>query len=221
MSRPPASHRPPPPAAADVGRGTDGGDAAGTPLPPRRNPFRSARIDALRFRLDEGWEALWARFEALGRRASLVGPEGSGKTALLLEIEARLARQGFRVRRLQLKREQRRPDARAWRAALRARGPRTVVSVDGAEQLSRWRWHRLARATRRAGGLIVTSHHPGLLPTLHHHHTSPALLADLVAELAGQDTATALRAELERLFAEHHGNLRDCLRALYDRAARG
>jgi hypothetical protein len=63
--------------------------------------------------------------------------------------------------------------------------------------------------------VIATSHRPGRLPLLRRHRTSPALLAELVAELdpAGHDA--------EALWRDHGGNLRECLRALYDRRAAG
>jgi len=118
-----------------------------------------------------------------------------------------------------MKREQRRPEPAAWRAALENLGPSVVLSVDGAELLSRWRWLRLRWAARHADGAIITSHRPGLLPTLREHRTSPELLENLVAKLLGKEEARALRPDLERLFAEHGGNLRECLRELYDLVA--
>lgn len=182
--------------------------------PARENPFRAERVEALRYRLTEnGWAALLARFEALGRRASLVGPKGSGKTTLLAEIETRLEGRGWRIRRLRLTREQRRPGTEEWRTLWGGIGGRDLVTVDGAEQLSWWWWRRLRRAARRGGGLLVTSHRPGLLPSLHHHRTSPELLAELVTELVGE---AAREMDFVELFDRHGGNVRDCLRQLYD-----
>ena len=62
----------------------------------------------------------------------------------------------------------------------------------------------------------MTTHRPGRLPCLHAHRTHPGLLVDLVAELVGREEAEALATDLETLFEFHDGNLRDCLRALYD-----
>lgn len=184
--------------------------------PARANPFRSARIEALRFRLDDrGWRLLLDRFEGLGRRGALVGPKGSGKTTLLEELEARLESEGWRIRRWRLRKERPSPSERQWRL-LATSGPRDLVSVDGAEQLSWWRWHRLAAGSRRAGGLLITSHRKGLLPCLSEHRTSPELLKDLVADLVGPATAGRWDAELRRLFESHRGNVRECLRSLYD-----
>ena len=68
---------------------------------------------------------------------------------------------------------------------------------------------------RAAAGLIVTSHQPGLLPTLHEHSTTPELLAEIVTELGGE----ADPEEIAELFARHGGDLRLALRELYDRSA--
>ncbi len=188
-------------------------------LPARANPFRVRHLHALRYRLDEGWQPLLDRLARLGRRAALVGPQGSGKTTLLEELEARLEAAGWRVLRLRLRRDRRRLDRGDWRRLERL-GPGDLTSVDGLEQLPWWSWRRLERLSRRGGGIVATSHRSGRLPVLRRHRTDPRLLEDLVAELVGRRRAADLRPELDRLFAAHSGNLRDCLRSLYDRWAR-
>ncbi len=187
------------------------------PCLARANPFRVRRVLALRCRLDEGWEPLLDRLERLDRRALLVGPQGSGKTTLLEELEERLEAQGWCVLRLRLARD-RRLSNNDWRRLERL-GPGDLVSLDGLEQLPWWSWRRLARLSRRAGGVVATSHWPGRLPVLRRHRTDPRLLEELVAELVGRRRAASLRPELDRLFAAHRGNLRDCLRSLYDQSA--
>ncbi|HEV8631158.1 MAG TPA: hypothetical protein VGV61_12640 [Thermoanaerobaculia bacterium] len=182
------------------------------------NPFRVQRLVRLSYRLEEPtWEALLARFASLGRRAALVGPEGHGKSTLLGELGARLARQGFELRAITLRRGERRLARPARERLLAGLGPRHVLLVDGAQELAAWQWGRLRRASRAAGGLLVTSHRPGLLPTLHECCTSPALLAELIAELAVA-TAAPLPPAAE-LFARHDGNLRAALLDAYDRYA--
>lgn len=191
-------------------------------VPARLNPFRAERVEKLRYRLGEvEWTALVARLEELSHRAALVGPKGSGKTTLLEEIETRLEGLGWTLRRLRLSREHRRPGAAEWRALWDGAGRRDLVTVDGAEQLPWWWWRRLRWSARRAGGLLVTSHRRGLLPSLREHRTSPELLADLVTELVGEKARRELDADLKELFELHRGNVRDCLRHLYDQCAMG
>ena len=183
----------------------------------RENPFAVHRIHALRFRLTEdGWRELLARLHALDRRAAIVGPEGAGKTLLLEELGARLGSLGLAPRLLTLHRGERQPAPAARAALLAGLGGGDVVLVDGADELGSLAWSSLRRATRAAGGLVVTSHRPGLLPTVWTCGTSVELLADLVRELVGRAEAEALRPRLAALFDRHRGDLRAALRALYD-----
>lgn len=182
-------------------------------IPAHRNPFRTERLEALRYRLDDaGWEALLARGDTLGWRCALVGPEGSGKTTLLGELERRLAVR-FPVQARLTARRGAPPERAAQAAALATLPPDGLLTIDGAEQYGRLGWWRLTRRWR--GALLVTSHRPGLLPTLHAHATDAGLLAELVRELGGTEIAA------EELWRRHRGNLRTCLLECYDRCARG
>ena len=197
--------------------------------PPRLNPFRTSRVHSLRFRFDDRLHAgspddeltaLWRRFETLGRRSALVGPEGSGKSTLLQRLEAlfeeKHARPGA-VLRLCLHAERRDLDAAEWQAVKAADGSK-LITVDGAEQMPRFSWWRLRWTSRRSAGLLITAHRPGLLPTLRVHRTSAALLHRLVDEATNGRTLP-FAVDLDALFVSHSGNLRDCLAELYDRWA--
>jgi hypothetical protein len=188
------------------------------------NPFRVQRLAGLAYRLEgTTWEALLARWDALGRRAALVGPEGRGKSTLLAELGERLVeRNGVRLRAVTLRRGERRL-ANAERARLvDGLEARDLLLVDGAQELAAGEWWRLREASRAAGGLLVTSHRAGLLPTLHECRTTPELLGDLLGELLQEqprDEAIAKVAAAGTLFARHRGNLRDALLAAYDACA--
>lgn len=187
----------------------------------RDNPFRVSQVHNLRYRLDESaWQSLLDRLARHGYRAALVGPKGSGKTTLLEDLEQRLEAHGWQIVPVRLSQERRRPNDEEWQSLSHA-GARHLVTVDGVEQLSWWHWHGVSRRCRRAGGLIVTSHTPGRLPTLRQHHTDPGLLHELVGDLLSPTQASKLRPHLDRLFEHHQGNLRDCLRSLYDTWASG
>lgn len=188
------------------------------------------------------------RFEEGGRRGALVGPRGHGKTTLWLEMASRLEHRGWQVHRLRLSSEARRPGREAARRLLDAlRAPSAsnlVVAIDGAEQWSAWEWLLWRWRLRRAGGVLVTVHRPGRLPTLHRARTSPELLGELVRELLlGPESPPAapsqtspsavdekgteieerrafwarVESSLPALYERHRGNLRACLRELYDR----
>ena len=174
----------------------------------RDNPFASDRVESLRYRLPEGmtWDRLLERLAALRFRAALVGPHGRGKTTLLEDLARRLTARGFRVRTITLRQDERRVD---WKR-LRGIGADDVLFLDGADLLGRIDWLRVRFHCRRAGGLIVTSHRAGLLPTLLECDTTPELLADLVRELTGEELETG------ELFARHGGNLRQAFWEMYD-----
>ena len=177
-------------------------------LPAERNPYRTALTDALAPRLDEPLAAVVERFQAMGQRALVVGPHGSGKTTLLEALAPLLSERLGEVTWLRL-----RAEPAHNRTAVRALPPRItgILLLDGLEQLGPWAWWRLAQ---RAPRILATSHHVQRLPVLRRHRTDGELLSTLVRELGQQPPSDA--AELVH---RHRGNLRDCLRELYDRAA--
>lgn len=188
------------------------------------NPFRSERVEALRYRAAgrtvEAGELL-AQLAAWRGRGALVGPKGSGKTTLLEELAAALRVRGTPPVVVRLSTSDRRPDWTALRQSLDSATPPPLL-VDGAEQLGPLAWLRLRWCARRCPCLVVTTHRPGRLPVLHRHTTSPELLAELVDELlrtGGLPASQPTRTELDQLFDRTGGDLRQCLRALYDRVA--
>lgn len=178
----------------------------------RDNPFAVERVHRVRYHLAEStWEDLMTRLAALGHRAAIVGPHGHGKTTLLEDLAPRLEARGFRVRTATFRAGERRLGAA--RKILQDLTSRDILLIDGAEQLGRLAWLQLRLRSRAAGGLVITSHRPGLLPTLHECRTSSELLAGIVRELVGPEGE---KHDLDALFQRHGGNLRGALRELYD-----
>ncbi|HEX3527823.1 MAG TPA: hypothetical protein VH988_12230 [Thermoanaerobaculia bacterium] len=185
----------------------------------RDNPFAAQRLAAIPYRLSgPTWEELLDRLAALRCRAALVGPHGRGKTTLLEELARRLEGRGLRTRLVTLHEGDRRLSAAQRGTLFRGLTARDVLLVDGAEQLGRLAWLEVRTRSRAAGGLVITSHRPGLLPTLHECRTTPELLAGIVADLVGGEEAGRLPSA-EELHVRHGGNVRDALRELYDLCA--
>ena len=185
----------------------------------RDNPFAADRVLRVRYR-PRGWtwDELLERLAAMNYRGAIVGPEGRGKTTLLEDLGVRLNERGMGTRHVRLTRERPRPDAAGFRQLLTTLSARDVVLLDGAEQMSRPAWWAFLWRVRRARGLVITSHRPGLLPTLVECRTSADLLADIVRQLLPASDGGGL-PPAQPLYDRHGGNVRDALRELYDRYA--
>jgi hypothetical protein len=178
---------------------------------PADNPFAGARIDRLAFRFTDVDEAaVFRRLADSGSRGAIVGRHGRGKTTLLEHLAARLDAEAVWIR---LSGATASPIRSALDALPNRISSEHAVLIDGAEQLGGVAWWRLERRLRAAGTVIITSHRPGRLPTIHECTTSPELLRGLVTELAPKLAATV---DLGGLFDRHDGNLRLCFRELYD-----
>jgi hypothetical protein len=187
----------------------------------RDNPFRVERVlTSIRYEIAGGGAAsLLPRLEALHYRAAIAGPHGSGKTTLLEDLEDVLAARGFRITHVRLDTDGPRLP-REWRSIVRDLDASDIVCLDGAEQLGALAWRRFLWSTRRAGGLLITTHKPGRLPALIECTTSVSLLHGIMQRLAPMDSDAAAglasAPPTEELFTRHHGNIRDALRELYD-----
>jgi hypothetical protein len=177
-------------------------------LRPCDNPFASSRIDRLKLR-PQGFslEGLIGRLESQSWRGAIVGPRGSGKSTLLEELAGRVGGALVHVP----------GNGRPARAGklVGSVGPGGLLLLDSSERLSAAGWWSVRLRTRRLRGLVITTHRPGRLPTLVECRTSPQLLMELVGELVPGDVRS-LAPLLGPMFDRHNGNLRKCLRELYD-----
>lgn len=198
----------------------------------RWNPFRAERLEALGYRAPGfAWEPLLDQLTADPRqfRGAIVGPKGHGKTTLVEQAAERLRHRGLRARHLRVD-----PSDEVTQAPAIIDGE--LLLLDGTETWSAWRWWRFERHARGRCGLLVSRHHATWgLPVVHRCHTSEALLGELVEELLraevsghnaasgreGHRPAAVSRVALAELFRQHHGDVRACLRALYDAWASG
>lgn len=180
------------------------------------NPFRVQKIHSLCYRsptLD--WRNILARLESNKFRGAICGPHGHGKTTLVNELERRLADCGFDTRRLFLNDESPRFTLRFLRGLRTTLSQKTIVLLDGADQLSPFHWRLFRHHVQHAYGLVITTRQSMRLTTLYECTTSPEVLDSLLDELLGPD-ANTWRADAHRLFDHHNGNIREVFFALYD-----
>ncbi|NUQ65687.1 MAG: hypothetical protein HUU20_24720 [Pirellulales bacterium] len=187
-------------------------------LAPADNPFsaRHVRPGAIPYRFPPGEssETLLARLGQAGWRGQIVGPHGSGKSTLVAALLPLVEQAGVPAVLVELHDGQRTLPVDLQRTRL---APRTLVVVDGYEQLSILSRARLCWCCRRKRlGLLVTTHRPVRLPVLFETRTGPDLANRLVRELLAGEAEFVEPEEVSRRLEEHGGNLREVLFDLYD-----
>jgi energy-coupling factor transporter ATP-binding protein EcfA2 len=94
---------------------------------------------------------------------------------------------------------------------------RTLLVVDGFEQLRRWTRARVKRACRaRNCGLLVTAHCDVGMPELYRTEVSLELACRVVAALPPEAGRVISNRDVAECLARHPGNMREVLFALYD-----
>jgi len=183
------------------------------------NPFAAVRVrpGAIPFVFSGETDAarLVERLRRDGWRGQIVGPHGSGKSALLATLVPVIERAGRRVVCFELHDGAARLP-RGWRQLVDRRVA-TLLAIDGYEQLTRWHRYQLTRFCRRAQlGLVVTSHAPVDLPDLFHTNASLELAEHVVAVLQRDHRVLVLADDVAGPYRRHGGDLRETLFDLYD-----
>lgn len=186
----------------------------------RENPFRSDAVLRHRyaFQNTDSLASLTERFCAMGCRAAIVGQKGRGKTTLLEDLCQHLSAGGQQLATLRLNCSPSKDAAPLCQQLLATSQTDAILVVDGAEQLNPFAWWTFARQARRFRGLLITTHRAGRLPKLIHCETTTAVLHEAVKSIAPTEFPH-VQDQLDSLFEQHRGNVRDCLRTLYDRYA--
>ena len=186
---------------------------------PSGNPFstrhvRPGAIDYV-FPPGENAAALVGRLERTGWRGAIVGPHGSGKSTLLTALRPALQAAERSIIDFAMHDGQRRLGVDL--AALPTVDSRTLVVVDGYEQLGWAARRQLLRFCRSRGcGLLTTAHRKTSLPTLFQATTCVDTARALTASLQADAARLVDDEDAARAFASCGGDLRETLFALYD-----
>jgi hypothetical protein len=183
------------------------------------NPFstRHVRPGAIAYRFPAGNSAagLVERLRQNGWEGQIVGPHGSGKSALVAALITAIEQTGRQTMLIELHDGQRRLPVNLRRMPGVADG--AVIVVDGYEQLGRSRRVALKRFCRRRGlGLVVTAHASAGLPDLFRTTTSLALARQIVDRLLPKSSSPIAPQEVNDRFTLHQGDMREVLFDLYD-----
>jgi hypothetical protein len=184
------------------------------------NPFDASRlrpgIVPYYFTDGRSRDELVEQFMRSGYRGQIVGPHGTGKSTLWLEIIESLRATGLVVVTHALRHE-----PAAHDAILNARG-HEILAIDGFEQLRLWR--RMSCIYRRPQmRLLITTHRrqPGL-PLLHSTSATTSQLRYVAEQLWGERDATrvgfpaVLADQSLREMLDRHGSTREALFSLFD-----
>jgi hypothetical protein len=158
------------------------------------------------------WSNLLALLDRNRWRLEISGPHGIGKSTLLHSLLEELQGRGTRCHLLKLDPRHPHLGLRIWTHLARA----DVLFVDSAELLPRWE-RRLLRAVASAlgRGLVVTTHSPGMLPTVLRPTVSGERFEVLLRRLLGDDVDRLCKPPGAWLDAAN-GSVRQALFDLYD-----
>jgi hypothetical protein len=170
---------------------------------------------AYRFPPNVSAGSLVDRLEQLGWWAQIIGPHGSGKSTLVHSLLPYLEQRNRDPRLITLSAGQRRLP---WRGAEQPGwSTRTLVVLDGYEQLGLWnRWRLRRRCSIRLAGLLVTTHRDAGFPTLFQTHVTADLARSLVADLLADSSVPIAVEDVDAALTRHQQNLREVLFDLYD-----
>ena len=187
----------------------------------RDNPFCAERIDRIAYiPVAAVVEDLVSKIEQMNFRGAITGPRGAGKTTLLGGLKSRFKEKSFTVKTIFVN------DTTPFTKDRRKEfivglTCGELVFLDGAEQLGTIGWRRFKRQVlESAAGLVITSHKPGLLETIIECSTTPGLFLEIVSQLTGEGFPLDEKQLIE-IYDHHKGNIRNCLRQLYDICAEG
>ncbi len=184
----------------------------------RENPFRVERLHRLKFLFPDGtMENFLKKIERTQFRGAIVGPHGAGKTTLIEEVMCEFRERGISFSHLRLRDDGKRVNHQRILNWLAETPQSAVLILDSAGLLNWWAWRNVSRNSKHFAGLIISTHQTGRLPTLIECTPTVETFMQLVENL--ELAFDVPQSHLVKTFTHCKGNIRDCLRTLYDEFA--
>ena len=156
---------------------------------------------------------------------AIVGPHGHGKTTLLSELQKRLQADQWDILRIKLDTSHPELTQQHWDSIhLAGSGQlRSILILDGAEQLTKRAWKQLLSSLPSEAGLLITSHDSGLLPTIFQSTSELFTFQQIVCFLLNVCEITELNEQwqvaVSAAYQKNAGDIRQALFQLYDDCA--
>ena len=182
------------------------------------NPFATKFIvpTVMRYRFADVSQ-IADRFLRCPHPMSIVGPHGTGKSTLVEELCTHLNNEFCRIVTYVLHTGD---NGRGLMTSLKSLSPRTLVVIDGAEQMAlARRWLLVKHCRQRMMKLLVTSHSRlSGFSVLHYTYTSLDQARQLTIDLMRLNPCLTQSAisHVERIWPTLNGNTRDLWLAMYD-----
>jgi len=181
---------------------------------PSDNPFDTQRQDKLAFiEHDHALTEVADRLKRQRYRGAICGPKGSGKTTMLRALGEELMEHGLTPLPLFIDEDRHKALPTNWRCTVRRARPTDALLLDGYDMLPMWARAWVLLSSKRAGAVIVTSEREVILPTVAQLSPSSDLLRGLIDQL---DPSAPQRFNVDALYEEARGNLRDALQLAYE-----
>ena len=142
------------------------------------------RIDAMSYiPYEYEMQEVALRLKRHGYRGAICGPRGSGKSVMLHALSDELLVHGLTPLPLVMDADKRGTMPTEWRRAIRKARPTDALLLDGYDLLPAWSRAWVCFASRRAGAVVVTSHHDVRYQTLARPKPTAKLLQLLSEQL--------------------------------------
>lgn len=189
----------------------------------RDNPFAMHHVERIPFQFGfEGWSQHLQRLQQMNYSGAIVGPEGSGKTTLMLELQQKLKNEFSRDRKISFVLID--EDPRIRKAQLQELMTfsieQPILLIDGSERASWLQRRKLFGLVSQGTSVIAAVHQTCPLPTWIECSTNEDLMAYALQQLVPQASHPLHDLAFLR-FRQRHGNVRLALRDLYDDWATG